>query len=196
MGVLLFSGVLSIGMTATAEAAHISTAVLNFDAPVYDDTGVIISGSTFGVDFTGDGIVDLTERTGLVANDGLILGAVQPGSPTDPGIDQAWQFFGNPGIHQTTAPVTILSDDGFGNVELDFSGWSVNWNGIDIALGGSAWGSNPDGVAQLSCQTDCSTGDAFTLFYTATVTEGDFTGIRYRLGFDSGNLSLLVSETI
>ena len=147
---LLFVSALSMGVTSTVEASLISTAVLNFDAPVYDTNGLVVGGSSFGVDFTGDGIVDLTERTGLVANDGLILGAVQPGSPTDPGIDQAWEFFGNPGIHQTTEAVTILSDDGLGNVELDFSGWSVNWNGIDIALGGSAWGSNPDGVAQLT----------------------------------------------
>jgi len=193
---LLFVSVLCMGMTATVEAALVSTAVLNFDSPVYDANGLVIAGSSFGVDFTGDGIVDITERTGLTANDGLILGVTQPGSPATPGIDQPWQFFGNPGIHLTTSPVTILSDDGAGNVELDFSGWAVNWNGLDIGLGGAAWGTNADGVAELSCQTDCSTGDSFSLFYTATVTEGPFTGVRYRLGFDNGNLSFLAAETI
>lgn len=195
---LLFVSALSMGMTATVEAAALSsTAVLNFDAPVYDANGLVVAGSSFGVDFTGDGIVDVTERTGLTAYDGLILGVAQPGSPTAPGIDQSWQFFGNPGIHMTTSPVTILSDDGLGNVELDFSAWAINWNGIDIGLGGAAWGSNPSGVAQLTCQTDCSAGDAFSLFYTATVTEGPFMGVRYRLGFDSGSLaSLSAAETI
>lgn len=184
------ASVLTLGVAASAEAALLSTAVLNFDAPVYDTNGFVVAGSSFGVDFTGDGIVDLSERTGLMVNDGLILGAVQPGSATEPGIDQPWQFFGNPGVHLTNAPVTILSDDGVGNVQLDFSGWMVNWNGIDIGLGGSSWGSNPNGVAQMTCQSDCSTGDAFSLFYTATVTEGPFTGVRYRLGFDSGSLAL------
>jgi len=193
---LLFVSALCLGTTASVEAALVSTAVLNFDAPVYDANGLVVAGSSFGVDFTGDGVVDITERTGLTVNDGLILGVVQPGSPAAPGIDQPWQFFANPGIHLTTSPVTILSDDGAGNVELDFSVWSVNCNGLDIGLGGAAWGSNPDVVAQLSCQTDCSTGDSFSLFYTAQVTDGPFTGVRYRLGFDSGNLSFLAAETV
>jgi len=184
---LLFVGVSSMGATTVAEAALISTAMLNFDDPVYDN-GLVIGGSNFAIDIDGNGAIELWERTGIMANDGVILGDAQPGTATDPGIDQPWLFFNNPGIHFTTAPVTILSDDGVGNVELDFSGWSVNWNGIDIGLGGAAWGSNNDGVAHLTCEVDCSNGDSFSLFYTATVTEGDFTGIRYRLGFDSGNI--------
>ena len=185
--------VLSMGVIATSEAALLSTAILNFDEPVYDSNGLVVAGSNFGVDFTGDGTIELIERTGLMANDGLILGVVQPGSPTLPGIDQPWNFFGIQGVHKTTAAVTIISDDGAGNVELDFSGWTINWNGIDIGLGGAAWGSNPDGIAQMTCATDCSTGDAFSIFYTATVTEAStgFLGVRYRLGFDGGSLALL-----
>ena len=180
---------LSLGLASSAgQAALLSTAVLNFDDPVIEG-GLVVAGSSFGVDFTGDGTIDLSERTGLMSNDGLILGTIQPASTTAPGIDQPWDFFGQQGIHQTTSAVSIISDDGFGNVELDFSGWSVNWNGIDIGLGGAAWGSNADGVAIMTCTSDCSAGDAFTLFYTATVTDGPFIGIRYRLGFDSGTLS-------
>jgi len=180
---------LSLGLVSSVgQAALLSTAVLNFDAPVIED-GLVVAGSNFGVDFTNDGTIELAERTGLVSNDGLILGLVQPASVTEPGIDQPWLFFGNEGIHQTTSAVTIISDDGAGNVALDFSGWAVNWNGLDIGLGGSSWGSNADGVAIMTCAVDCSEGDAFTLFYTATVTEGAFIGVRYRLGFDSGSLS-------
>lgn len=182
---------LSLGLaSSTVHAALLSTAILVFDDPVIDENGLVIAGSNFGVDFTNDGTIDLSERTGLVSNDGLILGTTQPASTVNPGIDKPWDFFGQQGIHQTSSPITIISDDGAGNVELDFSGWSVNWNGIDIGLGGAAWGSNPDGIARMICNSNCSVGDAFTLFYTATVTEGPFVGIRYRLGFDSGTLSL------
>lgn len=186
---LLFIGASSMAMATAAEAALLSTATLNFDAPVYVD-GLVVSGSNFGIDFNNNGAIELSERTGITSNDGLVLGTAQSGSITSPGIDQPWLFFGIEGIHQTTSPITILSDDGEGNVELDFSGLSVSWNGNDVGLGGSAWGSNSDGVAQLTCSTDCSNGDSFSLFYTATVTEGAFIGVRYRLGFDSGNLLL------
>ena len=169
MAMSLLIGLASI----SAKAALSPSATLIFDNPVIEN-GLVVAGSNFGVDFTGDGVIDLSERTGLMANDGLILGVVQPGSVTNPGIDQPWNFFGQQGIHQTTSAVSILSDDGAGNVELDFSGWSVNWNNTNIPLGGAAWGSNPDGVAIMTCGVDCSVGDTFTLFYTATVTEGPF----------------------
>lgn len=193
--VLLLS-VSSALMATASEAALLSTATLNFDAPVYEFNEYLgydlaVGGSNFGIDTNGNGAIELSERTGIFANDGIVLGSVQPGSVSEPGIDSPWGFFGQQGVHFTNAPVTILSDDGVGNVELDFSGWSVNWNGIDIGLGGAAWGSNSNGVANMTCATDCSNGDSFSLFYTASVTEGPFAGIRYRLGFDSGNLALL-----
>lgn len=185
----LYSGIISVCTLSTAHSALSSISTLNFDDPVYNNEGQVVSGSNFGVDFTGDGTIDLTERTGLISNDGLILGSAQPATPGSPGIDQAWDFFQMQGVHYTSSPVTIISDDGQGNVELDFSGWSVNWNGNEIGLGGSSWGSNPDGVAQMTCSTDCSDGDSFNIFYTATVTEGAFIGVRYRLGFDGNSLA-------
>jgi len=192
---LLFVGVSSIAMATATEAALLSTATLNFDAPVYDEYGLVTSGSNFGIDTNGNSTIELPERTGLTSNNGLTLGVIQPASVASPGIDQPWSTFGNQGIHYTTSEVTILNDDGQGNVELDFSGWSVNWNNIDFNMGGSSWGSNPDGVAQMTCSNDCSNGDTFSIFYTATVTEGPFVGIRYRLGFDSGSLPLSLSVT-
>lgn len=180
-----FACVATLGITTTAEAALISTAILNFDAPVYDENSLVTSGSNFGIDANGNFTIELSERTGLVSNNGLKLGVTQPASVASPDIDQPWWTFGQQGIHYTTSPINILSDDGQGNVELDFSGWSVNWNNIDFAMGGNSWGSNPDGVAQMTCSNDCSNGDSFSIFYTATVTEGPFQGIRYRLGFDS-----------
>jgi hypothetical protein len=178
-----------LGSTSTVTVAALSpTATLNFDAPIIE-SGLVVGGSNFGVDFDFDGVISLPERTGLVSNDGVRLGVVQPGSVTTPGIDQPWNLFGNQGVHQTTSPVTIINDDGAGHVLLDFSGWTVTWNGIDVGFGGAAWGSNPDGVAVLTCGVDCSVGDAFSLYYTATVTDGPFLGSRYRLGLDTGAVS-------
>jgi len=190
-------------MTTASQAALLSTATLNFDAPVYQfdeylGYDLLVGGSNFGIDSNGNGTIELSERTGIFANDGIVLGGdAQPGSVSEPGIDDAWGFFGQQGVHFTSSPVTILTDDGAGNVELDFSGWSVNWNGIDVGLGGASWGSNANGVANMTCAVDCSNGDSFTLFYTATVTEGPFIGIRYRLGFDSGSLgSLAIASSL
>lgn len=187
---ILLSGALLFNSISIAEAALVSTATLNFDTPVYNQDGLVTSGSNFGIDLNGNSIIELSERIGLTSNDGLKLGVVQSASVTSPGIDQPWMTFGALGISYTTSPVNILSDDGQGNVELDFSGWSVNWNGGDIGLGGASWGSNADGVANMTCANDCSNGDSFSIFYTATVTEGPFQGLKYRLGFDSNAIVL------
>ena len=187
---ILFSGILLINAISLAEAALVSTATLYFDTPVYNQDGLVTSGSNFGIDTNGNSIIELSERVGLTSNDGLKLGVAQPASVASPGIDQPWMTFGQQGISYTTSPVTILSDDGQGNVELDFSGWSVNWNNIDFDFGGGAWGSNPEGVAQMTCSNDCSNGDSFSIFYTATLNEGGFQGLKYRLGFDSNAIPL------
>ena len=97
--------------SAAAKAALLPSATLIFDDPVIDN-GLVVAGSNFGVDFTNDGVIELSERTGLMSNDGLILGVDQSGSVTTPGIDHPWSFFGQQGIHQTTSAVSILSDDG------------------------------------------------------------------------------------
>jgi hypothetical protein len=121
----------------------------------------------------------------------LELGTLQPASsvPLLPDIDQGWVFFGNIGVHQTTVPVTILTDDAAGNVTLGMTGWDVSWNAIpSIPLGSGT----DNGVGTLTCYTDlallaqgdCSHGDEFVLEYKAVVPPGDpsgFGGVPYRL---------------
>lgn len=113
-----------------------------------------------------------------------------------PGIDNPWGFFGNTGMHYTTASATVLSDDGVGNVTLNLSGWGVTWNGIPaIPMGSGAWGANADGVAIVDCASDCSDGDTFTLTYTATVPVGDpsgFGGVAYGLNV-TGTITAIAS---
>lgn len=121
----------------------------------------------------------------------LQLGEILPASssPLVPNIDQGWLFFGNVGVHQTTSPVTILTDDSAGNVTLGMIGWDVSWNAIpSIPLGSG----QDNGIATLTCYTDlallaagtCDAGDEFVIEYRAIVPPGDpsgFGGVNYRL---------------
>ena len=191
------------GVSTSASAALASNAVLMFDAGyktcvlgtdpntatgcAYDVQTTV--GSYFSMDANGDGSVADSEKTPIAPNEGIKIGVLQPtsgqshsGDPTGTevtSIDMAWGFFGNTGMHNTpTTPITILSDDGAGNVTLDFSGWSVDWNGIeDIPMGGDTANFASDtGVATLTCAVDCAVGDTFTLSYAAHVPLGDASG--------------------
>lgn len=194
---------LGAGVSTSANAALASNALLNFDAGVTTCLALcsspsvavnsVNSGSYFGMDTNGNGTVASTERTAIAQNDGLIVGTIQaasgshsgaPDSSESPGIDQPWGFFGNTGMHYTASATNVLSASG-NTATLDFSGWGVTWNGIAaINMGGGAWGSNANGVADITCAVDCADGDTYTLDYTATVPLGDpsgFGGVKYNL---------------
>ena len=205
-------GLLLISISSNLYASLATDATLLFDpsvegcpsggTPPNCDSGdypVIVGGTFFSFDVNGNGNIELIERIGMVAQNGVKIGTAQPASGSHDGlpdgtelsdIDVPWHFFGNTGMHLSDTPVSIVSDDNAGNVLLDMSGWGITWNGISkIPFGSGSWGSNPEGQAILTCSTDCSVGDAFTLFYTAAVPLGDgsgFGGVRYRLGFDGG----------
>jgi hypothetical protein len=87
-------------------------------------------------------------------------------------------------MHQTTSAANVLTATG-NAATIDFSGWSVTWNGIaDIPMGAGAWGTNAEGVADVTCGVDCGDGDSYTLTYTGRVPAGDpssFGNVAYRL---------------
>ena len=139
---------------------------------------------------------------GAVADDPLTT-AIDESAPgfdftEAPDIDNPWAFFGQTGMHNTTSAVTTLSNDGAGNVTLDFSGWNVTWSGIpSIPMGGDADNFDPalnTGIASMSCftsgsydvnwpfelqtgaATDCASGAFYTLDHVATVPLGDASG--------------------
>ncbi len=139
---------------------------------------------------------------GLAGNQGLALTTTQSATsaPIVPGIDNPWTFFGNTGVSLSTSDVSIISDDGAGNVLLDFSGWGVSWNSIPVIPlvkrphGGVDGGAtrNAESVAIMTCEGDCSDGDTYTIFYTATVPDGDpsgFGNVSYELHLE-GKVSL------
>ena len=188
---LISAALAAAGMVAATTNAYAALAVdaqLNFDAGVTGGYyGFVTGGSYFAMDTNGDGIFKAGERTAISQNNGLQIGTIQnatgshsgaPDGSESPGIDAAWNFFNNTGMHGTSSATNILTDDGAGSVTLDFSGWYVTWNGIPVINMGSG------GSATVACGVDCSLGDTFALDYTAVVPAGDpsgFGGVPYQL---------------
>jgi len=165
---LAIAGVMGIA-TQSAQAALLTDATLTID-----------TGSFFSVETAPSFFVD-TDISGF---NGINLGTIQPASGSHsgapdgteaPDIDNPWLYFGSTGMHQSTSAINVLSDDGSGSVTLDFSGWSVTWNGIaDIALGSG-------GIATMSCGNTCEVGDTYVLDYAASNPEPSFGEESYKL---------------
>jgi hypothetical protein len=149
------------------------------------------------MDADASGTVEIGEITPITRLNGIIVdGATTqdatgshtglPNGSENPDIDQPWGFFGNTGMHRTTSPISVLTDDGAGNVTLDWSGWNVTWNAIpSIPMGGDTTNFTEDtGIASMTCTVDCSGGDTFTLDFDSHVPIGDasgFGGVPYSL---------------
>ncbi len=154
--------ILAAGINTTANAALAGDARLDFNSGVSTSSvsGLISvsSGSYFGLDSNGNGVISAGERAAISQHDGLLLGTVQGasgshGGPPDgsesPGIDNPWAFKANTGMQYSSTPTNVLTDDGNGNATVDFSGWGVTWNGISaINMGGGSQdcGTANDGI--------------------------------------------------
>jgi len=165
LGIVL--GLASVG----AHATLVNGSVLNIGAGSYFEMLVVANAPS---------------RTTITGHNGLILGTTQlasgshsglPNGTESPGIDNPWEFFTNTGMHQTMSPTNVLSATG-NTATTDFSGWAWTWIGLpSINMGGGAWGTNPSGVANITCSIDCGNGDTYTLYYTATVPHLDPSGL-------------------
>jgi hypothetical protein len=190
-----------ISIISTALNAALATdAFLNFNSGVPDPSGNSseqpLSGSYFAMELS----INTTVYTTLSQFKPIKLGTIQsasgshtglPGGTESPGIDNPWGFFGNTGMHETIAPLTILSDDNNGNVTLDFGGWLMEWNGVDMPLGGSGSFPEDTGIATMTCASSCEVGDSYILDYLAHVPPGNpsgFGGVQYTLYLE-GNVS-------
>ena len=208
---IVSTGVFLSCIAVTAEAALSSSALLAFDAGYQtcsiDGYSCTVSGSYFGVDLQGDGAFDNPGDLIPISagsDGGLLIGRSQLASGSHSGapdvsevapLDAAWSFLGNTGMHQTTSPVNILSDNGAGTVELDFSGISATWNVVQSSnLGGdSANYPAENGIATLLCGFDCSLGDSFVLDYIAHVPLDDpsgFGGVPWKIHLE-GTVSVV-----
>lgn len=172
-------------------AAMPADANLSIDLGNAIPTDNSVTGCTQGSCFGMELITNFFVWTNIAGFNGINLGIIQlatgshtglPDGSEQPDIDQPWEFFKNTGMHQTTIAPTVLSDDGNGNVTLDFSGWSVTWNTIpDIPMNGP-----PDsGIATVTCANTCENGDSYELVYATAVASPcggcGFEGVPYRL---------------
>ena len=214
-------------VSTSASAALANDALLNFDPgvittiyiPYVGDVDTVQSGSYFGMDTNGKGGITAAERTPISQNDGLLLGTAQAASGShggaidgseNPGVDAAWEFFSNTGMHLSSSATTVLTAAG-NTATVDLSGWAVTWNGIpSIDMGGGIQDcgttsdgicvttppppnvgediggvyNNGTGVAIITCAVDCAVGDTYTLDYDAVVPQADpsnFGGVSYTL---------------
>ncbi len=143
------------------------------------------AGSWFAMD-DGDNVIEAAEKTAISGLKGINLGTIQLATGShagdidgteNPNIDNPWFFFNSTGMHQTTSAVAVLSDNGAGNVELDFRGWGVTWDGVDIYLGGGTANVPTDlGIAIVTCDVDCSIGESFILDYSVIIVPDDPSG--------------------
>lgn len=205
---VLFTFLIMVTVTpAYAQLKNGST--LTFDLGDSSNTGCT-TGGCFGMEVSPGTFV----WTPIKAKEGIIIGAEQlasgshGGAPNDsenPSIDDPWAFFGNTGMHFTSTPIIVDTDDENGNVTLNMTGLSVTWNNIPtIPMGGcqngdtannggfSGCDSNKDGTddftdtsrAVLTCENNCSDGESFSLDYTSHVPVGDasgFGGVLYQM---------------
>jgi hypothetical protein len=213
LAALLLAGVVQV------DIAH-AAAVNNGDQLTIDSGvtggyyGYVTGGSYFMMDSNGSGTFSAPERTAMrQGTQGLVIGVVQPAGTSHSGIvygypapdnseggaiDAAWPFLGNTGMHFTASPITGSTTAG-----LNFSGWTVTWNGIPaISMGGGLQncGTAFDGICLVGTTDIAGTinngtglatfswsgvyGTGYTLDYTATVPLADpsgFGGVYYGL---------------
>jgi len=140
-----------------------------------------LGGSTQPAPGTGSWFAfpDSSLYIGIESFDGLIVGTSQSASgshngPPDgsesPGIDKPWQAFGSTGMFESVSPTTIISASG-NLATLDFTGMSVDWNGIDAVPVHDPIGFPGDtGQATITCSVDCGLGDTYVLDYAGHTT--------------------------
>lgn len=161
-------------MLNNGDKLNITAGVQQYDA--YGNLINVSPGSWFGMDMNGNSNISGTEKTPIYpgTDGGVIIGTTQP-----PGQIDYWGFFDNPGNDYTTVAPTGGTTSG-----INFSGWTVIWNGVSgINMGSGAWGAGfSNGIANFVW--DGVYGNAYALDYTATVPFNDpsgFGGVKYKL---------------
>lgn len=180
---LTMGGVVQAAVLNMNDLLTINAGVQSYDS--YGNALGVTGGSWFALEGDNNSRITSTEKSPLYpgSDGGILIGNLQ-----SPGEIDTLSFFYYPGGHYTTVAPTGGTTSG-----IDFSGWALHWNGLDIAMGDGAW--NPlncgslgspcsfsDGVAAFSWSGVY--GDSYSLWYTAMVPVGDpsgFGGVQYML---------------
>ena len=181
------TGMLLISLAVDAQAALLNGSILTIDA-----------GSNFGIEISPGFFL----YTDIVGHDGLITGSTQaasgahagaPDGTESPGIDKPWEYFTHTGMHWTSSPTDVLSSSS-NTATLDFSGWNVTWNNeAQIPLG------VPGSVAEITCGTDCSVGDTYSLYYSIIIPNtapGAFALVAYELNLVGNIMAIPIPASI
>jgi hypothetical protein len=154
-----------------------------------------VSGSWFAIDTNGNGAISGSETVSLSqGTTGLVIGQA-----TTPGANASWAYPG--ATNAITAPTSFLGTIGSFYTKtgvtgsttsgLDMSGWSFVYNGLPadpgVELGTGAWTPTNAAAAGMAASGyangtglfswDGVYGDAYTLDYTATVPNGNPSGL-------------------
>ncbi len=161
-----------------AQATLVNGSTLNFSAAFGGHNN---SGTSQPAVGTGSwwAFPDTNIYLGIESFNGLIVGTTQlasgshvgaPDGTESPAIDKPWQAFASTGMLESTSPASIVSASG-NTATLDFSGISVDWNGIDaIPLHDPVGFPADTGLAFITCAVDCGLGDIYTLDYAGHTT--------------------------
>jgi hypothetical protein len=165
----------------------------------YGSPAAFATGSWFGMDTNGPGVISKTEQTLLASGtDGLVIGSTTaPGAyhggaslPGDTGpFVASWDFASSTGTNYFnsaigSAPVqtdaTHINFDALDvawNTSSSFNMGTGSWTPTNCANIGVACSGYADGSAVFSW--DGTYGHAYTLDYSATVPSGGFAGTKY-----------------
>ena len=174
--------------TQYANAALTNGSTLSFTPIASGGQSTILPADGLGSWFSMEVQPGLPTITPITSLNGLVLGSTQPANPAPVvgNIDMPWVFLGNIGAHQSVSDTNVLSASG-DTATIDFSGWSVTWNGISsIDMSAGAWNGNAESVADVVCAggSGCGNGASYTLDYSAIVPTSDPSGhgnVRYAL---------------
>lgn len=190
-GLAVAMGVLLGGMALTSQAAVLNIGdrlTINAGVSVYDSYGYhvnVSSGSWFALEGDNNSRIAGVEKVAMTPGAGDIV----IGQTSAPGVIDSWSFYYIGGSHWLPSPIPPGSTTN----GLNFSGWSIYWNNIDIPLGSGAWNPLNCGTLGSPCSFTSGVaafswsgvyGDSYSLWYTATVPLGNisgFGGVQYML---------------
>ena len=155
-----------VGLLGASMGAH--AALLNSA-----DLLTVDSGSWLALDTDSSGLIEAAEMAnlspgadgGLLINYNRFIGAID-----------SWMWAGQPGHHYTTSPVTGGTTAG-----LDFSGWSIYWNGAPGGIGTDLGAWTPTNCTALGCDGVSFVDDVAAFSWSGVY--GDSYSLWYSLSY-------------
>lgn len=142
------------------------------------DLLTIGSGSWFGLDMDIDGQIVFGETVQVYPglSGAIVIGGDGVVMPQAIGLIDTWTLFGAPGNHYTTVAPTGSTEAG-----LDFSGWSIYYNGSTVAAAVDYGAWTPANCGVLGCAGVTFTADVAAISWSGVY--GDSYSLWYSWHF-------------